>query len=60
MGITAEKRCSLRQFRPSFCYNEAFRFGSEAAHPVAGLVGRRDGNVAWRRHLTKILSPPRL
>ncbi|MGO7036140.1 hypothetical protein ACCS91_23395 [Rhizobium ruizarguesonis] len=46
MGITAEKRCSLRQFRPSFCYNEALRLGSEVAHPVAELVGRRDDNVA--------------
>jgi hypothetical protein len=46
MGDHCGKTLLPRQFRPSFCYNEAFRFGSEAAHPVAELVGRRDDNVA--------------
>jgi len=46
MGCRSGKRRSLRQFRPSFCNKEAFRFGSEVAHLFTGLVGRCDDNVA--------------
>ncbi|MGM4879814.1 hypothetical protein [Rhizobium leguminosarum] len=46
MGCRSGKRRSLRQFRPSFCNKEAFRFGSEVAHLFTGLVGRCHDNVA--------------